>query len=95
MTLETMLHATAPLDDAGLRWTEMPLEDGGWCLHLGYVASGDPEDDGVVILRRIVLNTGQREVSLTYADLDRDLYYSAEEACREHWRSSCLHEGRL
>jgi hypothetical protein len=83
-------HALAPLSaqaDMKLHWTEYDLEY-GWCLHLGYSASGDPDDDGDISISRVILNTGQREVTLAAADLDSATWFGCEEACREDWRKS-------
>jgi hypothetical protein len=94
-------HALRPLDTMAQRdkpkpkpvpapthWSEFTLEDAGWCLHLGYTASGDPADDGDIRIVRIILNTGQRDISLAPADLDRDTFFACEEQCREEWRAS-------
>ena len=77
------------------RWSEFTLEDAGWCLHLGYDASGDPFDDGDITIRKIVLNTGQRDIDLTAADLDKDTFFACEEQCREEWRAELLRDSPL
>ncbi len=93
-------HALRPVDvmnqrskpraarDAALRWAEFPLNERGWCLHLGYAFAGDPDDDGDITIHKIVLNTGQRDIDLTPADLDGDTFFACEEQCREEWRAS-------
>jgi hypothetical protein len=85
-------HALKPLATpapvAPTHWSEFTLEDAGWCLHLGYTVAGDPHDDGEITIRKIVLNTGQRDIDLTPADLDRDTFFACEEQCREEWRTS-------
>jgi len=77
-----------PPPDSALHWTEYDLEY-GWTLHLGYSSAGDPDDDGDISISRVILNTGQREVTLTAADLDSATWFGCEEACREDWRKSC------
>ena len=90
--IDSILHATAALDapmpaDRDLHWTEFQLNDCGWCLHLGYSRDGDPFDDGIVRLVRIVLNTGQRDVSLTAADLDANTYSCCVDQCLTDWQT--------
>ena len=92
MTMATMLHGLEALQssrpgDMALRWTEYALEY-GWTLHLGYSTAGDVYDDGDISIRRVILNTGQREVDLAAADLDSATWFGCEETCREDWRKS-------
>ncbi len=68
--------------------SDFTLNDCGWVLVLGYTVAGDPHDDGDITIRKIVLNTGQQDVELAAADLDRDTWLACEEQCREEWRAS-------
>ncbi len=96
--LDTMAQRDKPLQNPSapgptpvepdLRWCKFPLNERGWCLHLGYTTSGDPFDDGDVDLRRIVLNTGYRNVKMWHPDLDNETWLAALEHCREDWQKS-------
>ena len=78
-----------PLPDSALHWAEFPLNERGWCLHLGYTFAGDPDDDGDIEIVKILLNTGYQGISLTHLDLDKDTFFACEEQCRDEWRKSC------
>ena len=83
-------HALAPLSaqaDMKLHWTQLPMNDCGWCLHLGYSRSGDPFDDGTVGVERIILNTGQRDINLQPAELDADTWNACGDQCLTDWQT--------
>ena len=77
-------------------WSQpFPLNDCGWFLELGFTTEGDPFDDGDITIRKIVLNTGQRDIDLTAADLDKDTFFACEEQCGEEWRGIYVQESPL